>query len=652
MRDIWSFLLQTLTASGAAALLLTVKALFRDKLSPRWQFASWGVLAVVLLVPANLGGRYALVNWPFYLEAVKSALTGEFGTLTQVSAPVPLPPAGPPRSAADWLFLAYLAGVVFFLGRYFLSYIRLRLALRRGLPANNARIRELGEFWGLPACKAVEVPGMSSAFVCGALKPVLVLPAGQTTDGKVVLHELLHLKHHDAAWGLVICFFRCLHWCNPLLWLCADLAGNDLESLCDQRVLERLEGENRRDYGRILLSMADEKYARTPGTSSMANGGANIRRRIEAIARFKRYPQGMGLVSVCVVLILAAPLLMGQRAEAVDSRAVQLSNSRTALFASARTTYCTTPAGAFDAYAKAVLRQYIPYRAMCAPLSEQNALAEAYQREAEAGTWAWEDCGLPGEAEWWESGYEILNLTPDREGYLGMLAVTLAHAPEGETWDSTSHSRWYALQTLRAEKEGDRWIIQVLDDFRAVQGDERMGGNLNLPAWIYEAQAGDFTLQTRFQTLSHVDSYQVNTSWIGSHREFLTTPIPGGHFSSEYHTMTLAYYTGDPADKDQYTRLGFSILPLEAGEERPDRLHGPGVSNASGSSSSGEDWGNHELEQGWESPIFLSGGGSGGSGGNEDWFYFPPEAYAAEFYLNGERMELTLTPAEGGGPYD
>ena len=38
MTDLWSFLLQTLTASGVAALLLAVKALFRDKLSPRWQF--------------------------------------------------------------------------------------------------------------------------------------------------------------------------------------------------------------------------------------------------------------------------------------------------------------------------------------------------------------------------------------------------------------------------------------------------------------------------------------------------------------------------------------------------------------------------------------------------------------------------------------
>ena len=52
MTDLWGFLLQTLTVSGAAALLLAVKAVFRDKLSPRWQAAAWGVLGLVLLVPA------------------------------------------------------------------------------------------------------------------------------------------------------------------------------------------------------------------------------------------------------------------------------------------------------------------------------------------------------------------------------------------------------------------------------------------------------------------------------------------------------------------------------------------------------------------------------------------------------------------------
>ena len=101
MNDIWSVLLQTLTASGVAALLLALKAMFRDKLSPQWQFAAWGVLAMVLLRPAGWRGRYVLFNWPFYVELLRSALTGEYGALAHVTVPVPLPPLTAPRTAAD-----------------------------------------------------------------------------------------------------------------------------------------------------------------------------------------------------------------------------------------------------------------------------------------------------------------------------------------------------------------------------------------------------------------------------------------------------------------------------------------------------------------------------------------------------------------------
>lgn len=77
------------------------------------------------------------------------------------------------------------------------------------------------------------------------------------------------------------------------------------------RVLERLQGEERREYGLILLNMANEKYARVPGTSSISNGGKNIKRRITAIVRFKKYPKGMALVSVCIGIILIFSMIGG-----------------------------------------------------------------------------------------------------------------------------------------------------------------------------------------------------------------------------------------------------------------------------------------------------------------------------------------------------
>ena len=62
-------------------------------------------------------------------------------------------------------------------------------------------------------------------------------------DEAMLLHELLHIKYWDALQNSVWCICRALHWCNPLVLLAIDRAELDMESLCDQRVLERLEGK-------------------------------------------------------------------------------------------------------------------------------------------------------------------------------------------------------------------------------------------------------------------------------------------------------------------------------------------------------------------------------------------------------------------------
>ena len=650
MNDIWSFLLQTLTASGAAVLLLTVKAMFRDKLSPRWQFGVWGVLAVVLLLPAGWGGRYVLLNWPMLVEALKSAVTGDFGTLTHVTAPIPLPPLSVPETAAEWLYLIYGAGAAALLLRYLVSYLLLRRELKRGRPARNGRVKEVAARYGLPVCPAVEVDGLSTAFICGLFRPVLALPAGTETDDKVILHELLHLKYRDVAWGWVICLFRCVHWCNPLLWLCANRAGNDLESLCDQRVLERLEGEDRRDYGRILLSMADEKYARTPGTSSVANGGRNIRRRIEAIARFKRYPAGMALVSVCVVLVLAAPLVTGARADAE-----WFGLNPTTLFASARANYCTTYAGAFDAYAKAVLMGNPFYRAVCAPLEQQNELVKVYSSKK---PWEYmEYFGLESAMVEFISGYAIYNLNQvEKDVWEGILVIQLVKPPAGVVeWDGMTAHRWLAVQRLRAEKEGERWIVLPQEDIRTVQGDARVGGNLAVPAWVYEGEYGDFTLRIQWQTMASASSNNIPSSnaFFGMvSSSFDPTPNPHAEFDLvSWDYITYAVYHGDPGKKSEYAGISVSCVPVyEEPGGRPeiepldeDRLG----SRSSGTSSGGSHSGTRVLEDGWDDWIFLSGGG-GNFAGNDLETHGLPLAYAVELYLNGElAAELTLLPKGG-----
>lgn len=663
MTDLWSFLLQTLTASGAAALLLAVKALFRDKLSPRWQFGVWGVLALVLLLPAGGGGRYALFNWPLWVESAKTALTGDY-SLTRVLAPIPLPLGlGRPASPADLLYLLYLAGAAALLLRYALSYLRLRLALRQGAEADGAQIRRVAAAYGCRPCRAVAVPGLSSAFVCGVFRPVLALPAERPVDDKVILHELLHLRCHDAAWGLLICLFRCLHWCNPLLWICADLAQNDAESLCDQRVLERLEGEERRDYGRILLSMADDRYARAPGTSSMANGGRNIRARIQAIARFRRYPAGMALVSVCIAAVLALPALFGTRAGGVvlgSRRWDDALDFQTAM-ASARVARCTTAAAALDAYGKAVLEQNGIYRALCAPLEEHPALAAEMEAAATGPDhWVytrWES-GLPGYPDP-RAGYFLYNLTPDSGGYRALMVFPLQWAyPDGPDQPPASDPDclWLASRPVRAERREDRWVVLPQEAFTLTETSRSLDdgvwlvwGDASLPAAAtYAAETEQFRLELRYQTVHVLDNAiqsQTGLSWHPGASAFDTAVKPYARFARAYASYSFtAVFTGNEDQRAALGEVRYAAVPLSADGSHPALKYGAG----SGSSSTGAFWGSSSNSgpSPWDGT--LSDGGGTYLGGDPNDTPVWPAGYLVELTAGGTSRQATLLPVEGG----
>ena len=629
MTDFWSFLLQTLTASGAAAALLLIKALFRDKLSPRWQCGVWALLGLTLLLPAGRGGRYVLFNWPLLVETAKTAFTGDYD-LIRVTAPIPLPGRlGGPQGVFDALYLLYMAGVVALLAGYALAYLRLRLALRRGTPADDAPLRRVAERYDLPVCRAVEVEGLSSAFVCGFFAPVLALPARRETDEKVLLHELLHRTYGDVGWGLLVCLFRCVHWCNPLLWNAFD---------------------------------------RAPGTSSMANGGQSIKRRIASIARFKRYPAGMALASVCVAVILALPLALGTTQTLAKADGLGHSDQEAFLtaMASARLTRCTTPAGALDAYGKAVLDYNGIYRALCAPLEQHPALAAEMEAAASGPDhWVHErwESGLPGYPNV-QAGYYIYNLTPAGKGAYTALMVFPLQRVYGveDAYSEESNWLWTAVQTVRVWASEAGWVVEPAEDFRQVKcqsigrghedgltwGDEALP-----PAVVYTAETELYRLELRYQTVHMVDNAtktEDSMSWFSGPAFFFDTkPKPRAVFSEARQGDSFTgTFLGSEEELGSIHTVRWSAAPMDAAGHHPD-LGYAALGNSGGSSSSGAFWGCKQpggLEEPWDGSLF-SGGGSGLDGDpNEAPVY--PAAYRLELSINGETETLTLTPREGG----
>lgn len=552
MEHIWSFLLQTITVSIAAAVLLIAKRLFLDKLSPRWQYGVWAILAVRLLLPAGLLGRTLLPGLDVVLEAVKtvveshlsSALASPYG-VTEVLAPIPLIRLVSPGSVTDVLFLLYAAGVIVTLLWFFLSYLALRRRAAKGSapsPDALAQVDAVAAQYGLKAPRRVIVlPGVESAFVCGPLSPVLVLPE-RAVDDKVILHELLHLKYGDLWAGVAMCVLRCLHWCNPLLWYCWDRAQNDSEALCDQRVLERLEGEERREYGVILLSMADDKYARAPGTTSMANGGRNIKARISSIARFKRYPKGVGLGSCCVAAVLAIACL-GGTVGAVELPGQYASGPLE--LAQAQLNRATTPAGALDTYVKALLADSPAYMVMAAPDEAQAELLQAAQaREGLDAPYPLEPLGL-SEASCAQADWRVYNLLEGPDGnYTGLLVLDTYR-----TWFAGIYEDGQSVavsQPVRVFRQGNFWAVEPLDQWTTV--DARVMGrrpNSILPALTYTAHVEDFTIEVDYQYLLSVDNEVYSDSLFGSSYQLDTVPRPNALFTDYYRSAGGRAWEGE-----------------------------------------------------------------------------------------------------------
>ena len=646
MFDIWAFLLQTLTASGVAVLLIVIKALFKDKLPPRWHFAVWGILGIMILIPAGFNGRYTLFHWQLVVEIIKSWV-GDY-SFTRIIFPIPIL-TDTPKTVLQWIFAGYVLGVIIHVIIYLTSFIRLRLILRNGITANDeqtSHIQQIATSQKVKVGCIIAVSGLPSAFVCGIIRPVLVLPADSDIDDKVILHEILHMKYKDTLWSAVICFLRCLHWCNPLIIYCANQALNDMEARCDQHVLEQLEGEERRDYGRILLSMANDRFTKTPGSTCINNGGKNIRERIEAIARFKKYPVGMKLVSVCVIILLTLSLVVGVQASTVHEWP---SNSMWLSLASARSTSCTTPAGAFDTYAKAILDQNGLYRVMCAPEFMQREIIYEIKEKEKAGIFPSWDCGLN---EWpnSQSGYYIYNLKKcDKNAYEGLFVVKVNYPSNGQPEEEGK--TYLAVRNLRAEKENGRWVVVTLEDFRTVEATERSldWGCLELPGIVYSGTHSNFRIDVKVQTIYTVESTVQNDNsnfFVNDSSYFDTTPKPNAEFTWAARTQSeILTHLGTAEDREKIERLGLSISPVYPGEKCPENLTVPTGDDAEGSNSNGESWSSQRVEPGW-GPIIMYGGGGGTFDPGGDTVL--PESFVAALYVNDERVaQLDLQLKEG-----
>jgi beta-lactamase regulating signal transducer with metallopeptidase domain len=160
-------------------------------------------------------------------------------------------------------------------------------------------------------------PRSAVPYVCGIIRPVLVLPeaAMRWPKGRlryVVLHELAHIKRHDhITWPLINLAASWL-WFLPLIWMVLSQSKREKERACDDYVLSR---ENREDYAHHLLQVCAsmQTAARPISVSFLITRNSELKERVTYMFRngIDREPTSRikKILLIGLVLALTVPLL-------------------------------------------------------------------------------------------------------------------------------------------------------------------------------------------------------------------------------------------------------------------------------------------------------------------------------------------------------
>ncbi len=148
---------------------------------------------------------------------------------------------------------------------------------------------------------------VATPFVLGFFKPKIYIPlnlSGESLDC-VLQHERLHIRRRD-NW-VKLCFYLalCAHWFNPLIWLCFFLLIRDMESSCDEAILQRAGADMRKAYSTVMLTLS----ARRAGISiPLAFGESGVKARIRRVMRYR--PARLWGKALAIVLLAAGMLTL------------------------------------------------------------------------------------------------------------------------------------------------------------------------------------------------------------------------------------------------------------------------------------------------------------------------------------------------------
>ncbi len=237
------------------------------------------------LPAATLPAQEAAYTLPPVMEEV----------VEEVAAPVETVTIQETKSI-DWLGLLpwiWAAVASLFLVYTVVSYVSLRLTVR----------------------DAIKIPGgwesdrIETAFILGFIKPKIYIPMGlsKMVRKHILAHERTHLEKGDHWFKMVGFIALALHWFNPLVWVAYILLCKDIEMACDERVVQFMELQERKEYSAALLNCSTNKahFAACP----VAFGEVSVKYRIKSVLKYKKPSFWISLAGVIAIIFVAVCLV-------------------------------------------------------------------------------------------------------------------------------------------------------------------------------------------------------------------------------------------------------------------------------------------------------------------------------------------------------
>lgn len=156
---------------------------------------------------------------------------------------------------------------------------------------------------------------VSSPMLMGIRKPKIVLPDREYAKEELAFileHEFTHYKRKDLWAKLLLSAAKTLHWFNPLVIWMERQAIQDMEMLCDSRVVRHFSREEKKQYGTALLNCASSEKNRRNVlcTSEFSRDVKTLKKRFANIFYGGGKKKGILAVVFGTVLLLSVSLFV------------------------------------------------------------------------------------------------------------------------------------------------------------------------------------------------------------------------------------------------------------------------------------------------------------------------------------------------------